>query len=300
VSNDASLLIIDGDSRINWRGNGEIVEGTITPEPVHYCLMAYGINHLIYSSYSHGKLGIDGLPMTKWRAVIPCNYPRDRLTDCITYLINLLHENELFCADVKENHTYSQAWFMPCLPPDRVGLFQFFSFTAGMDLRIDGVPMTEKMETKDRVNINNGIAQSKDLLCPEPIEQPARKPKPARTNSQSPIVAFNELHTVHDVLNRNGYKRASNGKYLCPHSSTKEAGVAILAGDDGTERAFSHHGSDPLNDGSSHDAFDCFRILECGGDMREAMNWDSELTQKNREAWKKQGIAGLSNAGGSL
>jgi hypothetical protein len=295
VSNNASLVLIDGDSRIDWLGTGEIIEGTIEPELVHYCLKAYGINHLMYSSYSHGKIGIDGLPMTKWRAVIPCNYPRDRLTDCITYLINLLHENELFCADVKENHTYSQAWFMPCLPTDRVGLFQFFSFIDGNNLLIDDVPMFEKLDVKgctNRVNFNNGQV----LLSPKPNEQPPKQ-KPARTNS--PISAFNALHTVHDVLNRNGYKRASNGKYLCPHSSTKEAGVAILTGDDGIERVYSHHGSDPLNDGSSHDAFGCFRILEYGGDMR-AMNWDSELTRKNREAWKKQGIAGLYGSRGSL
>jgi len=51
----------------------------------------------------------------------------------------LLHENHLFVANAKENSTYAQAWFMPCVHPERVGLFQFFSFADGDFLDIGTV-----------------------------------------------------------------------------------------------------------------------------------------------------------------
>ncbi len=49
-------------------------------------------------------------------------------------------------------------------------------------------------------------------------------------------------------------------------------------------RAYSDS-SDSLNDGKSHDAFDCYRLLECGGDMKTALNWNRELTKQNQRAF---------------
>jgi hypothetical protein len=55
-------------------------------------------------------------------------------------------------------------------------------------------------------------------------------------------------------------------RYIRPNSESKAPGVVILRNcADGIERAFSH-GGDDLNDGFSHDAFDVFRLLECGGE----------------------------------
>jgi hypothetical protein len=232
--------------------------------------LQYGINHLIYSSYSNGKTGSDGERLIKWRLIIPCQYPQNRLTDCVNFIIALLHENHLFVANAKENTTYSQAWFMPCVHPDRKDFFQFFSFADGDFLDVEMIPATQA------------------ALLTDETKPPPRKPlaTPSQTHTQSPINAFNELYTVHDVLVRNGYKRASNGKYLSPNSSTKIAGVSVLQGDDGIERVKSWH-NDPLNDGKTHDAFDCYRLLECGGSHSKALSWNDELTRQNQRDFMK-------------
>jgi hypothetical protein len=184
VSNTGALIIIDADKRIDWLNDGSELDGSINPAPVHYCLVAYRINHLIYSSYSNGKLGADGEPLIKWRLIIPCQYPQDRLTDCVNYIMALLHENHLFVADAKENHTYAQAWFFPCAHPDRVDFFQFFSFAEGDFLDVEAIPATQPALLSQRTE-------------PAPRKLLAT---PSQTDSKSPILAFNELYTVHDVL----------------------------------------------------------------------------------------------------
>lgn len=60
-------------------------------------------------------------------------------------------------------------------------------------------------------------------------------------------------------------------RYLSPSSRTGSPGVSILKGDDGLERAFSHHASDLLADGHSYDAFSVYSILEHRGDVSAAV-----------------------------
>lgn len=297
VSNKGALIIIDADKRLDWlnvtgNNDGSInpyseLDGSIPPEPVHHCLVAYKINHLIYSSYSNGatqdKDGKKYLePVIKWRSVIPCQYPQERLTDCVNYIMALLHENHLFVADAKENHTYPQAWFMPCVHPDRKELFQFFSFADGDYLSIE----TVNQWVKEQAVLNEWTEDNNQKAwLSEPTEPAPRKPlaTPSKTDSKSPIDAFNELYSVHDVLVNNDYKRATNGKYLRPKSSTKEAGVIVLEDD---KHIISYH-NDILNDGKSHDAWDCYRLLECGGDKFKALNWNEALTRQNRRDYMK-------------
>ncbi len=71
------------------------------------------------------------------------------------------------------------------------------------------------------------------------------------------------------VLLRNGYKQKGE-RFLPPGSSGTVAGVRILRGDDGVDRAFSDHGSCPLNNDHAHDSFSALAILEHGGDIRAA------------------------------
>ncbi|MEI6709173.1 MAG: hypothetical protein WCK96_18785 [Methylococcales bacterium] len=297
VSNNGALLIIDADKRLDWlnvTGNfdGSInpyseLDGSIEPYPVHQCLLQYGINHLIYSSYSNGathdKDGKKYLePVIKWRAVIPCQYSQHQLNDCVNYIIALLHENQLFVADAKENHTYSQAWFMPCVHPDRVDLFQFFSFADGDYLSIE----TVNQWVKEQAVLNEWTEDNNQKAwLSEPTEPQPRKPlaTPSQTDSKSPIDAFNAAYSCTDILERNGYFIDHTGKFLSPTSSTKEAGVIIMR--DG-KHIKSYH-NDILNTGSALDAFDCYRLLECNGDKRTALNWNSELTRQNRRDYMR-------------
>lgn len=111
---------------------------------------------------------------------------------------------------------------------------------------------------------------------PEP-ERPAPLRRWGGEPQQSVIAAFNQAYRVEEILERNGYRRIG-GRYLCPSSSTRLAGVALLEG-----RAYSHHGSDPLADGHVHDAFDVYRILEHAGDWRAAVRGAAKLLSMGHE-----------------
>ena len=70
-----------------------------------------------------------------------------------------------------------------------------------------------------------------------------------------------------------------------PGSESKAPGGVIMRNcADGIERVFSH-GGDALNDGFAHDAFDCYRLLECGSDYAKALNWNSEITKHNQRLY---------------
>lgn len=98
----------------------------------------------------------------------------------------------------------------------------------------------------------------------------------------SPVIQFNRAHACRELLNRNGYKQAGN-KWLSPTSESGIAGIQRCNNTkDGVERIYSHHGSDPLNDGFAHDAFDIYRILECRGDMKKALQWNPDITKHNQ------------------
>ena len=67
------------------------------------------------------------------------------------------------------------------------------------------------------------------------------------------------------ILEQNGYKRRGVDRWVAPDSTTGDPGVVLL-----DDRVFSHHASDIIADGHGHDAFDLLRLLEHGGDARDA------------------------------
>ena len=82
---------------------------------------------------------------------------------------------------------------------------------------------------------------------------------------RNPITEFNQAFSVEEILERHGYAPAGRDRYIRPGSESQAPGAVILRKcKDGVERVFSH-GGDVLNDKHSHDAFDCYRLLECGG-----------------------------------
>lgn len=97
------------------------------------------------------------------------------------------------------------------------------------------------------------------------------EPKPAsdmqRKENGDVIGAWNSAHDIASILLAHNYVPKGKDRFLAPGSSSGLPGVKIL--DSG--RVYSHHGSDPLGDGYSHDAFDVFRLLEHGGDFKAAV-----------------------------
>ena len=116
-------------------------------------------------------------------------------------------------------------------------------------------------------------------LCPWAERPPAPKPRVRTiTAHQNVIGQFNEAHDLCAMLDAHGYKRVGR-RYLSPTSESKLAGVVVF--EDGTH-CYSHHASDPLNDGHAHDAFDLFCVLDHGGDLDRAVRSAAEILHIQR------------------
>jgi len=98
--------------------------------------------------------------------------------------------------------------------------------------------------------------------------EPVKRQLPTKNDTADIIELFNKNYTPNEILERNGYIKKGENRYLSPHSKTKTPGTVVL--DDGT--IYSHHGADLLSDGHSHDAFDIARILEANSDWKSAFN----------------------------
>ena len=109
-----------------------------------------------------------------------------------------------------------------------------------------------------------------------------------RTEGQPSIIdAFNARHDCGEILERNGYRKQGPGRWLRPDSSTGVAGVVLLKPTAGRALppggAIFSHGGGALADDKAHDAFDCFRILEHGGDASAAVRAAAELLGMRRQ-----------------
>lgn len=129
--------------------------------------------------------------------------------------------------------------------------------------------------TNEQAQFLLGAARSLDEM-PLSKKQMQSAPLPPYRNGggvdSGVIGAFNERYELPTILERNLYEKRGN-RYLAPDSTSGLAGVYIFE----NGRCFSHHANDPLNDGHSHDAFDVFRLLEYGGDIRAAVKAAAEV-----------------------
>ena len=144
TANNASILILDGDSRID--ADGVIRSGAPHPKAVHDVLASRWVGHCLYSSHSNAmpqseiladKRGIDsgglyGDDFHKYRVIIPCQYEREDLPALLDHLFKTLHDNGVMLAPVNENKSWSQPWFFPRVPDQqRLDAFKFYQFDGG-------------------------------------------------------------------------------------------------------------------------------------------------------------------------
>jgi hypothetical protein len=129
-----------------------------------------------------------------------------------------------------------------------------------------------------------GIEQEPPKIAPQRPMQGENAP-----GWRNPILEFNQSCGVAEVLARNGYhQQQGKDRFIRPGSESGAPGAVILRNcKDGIERVYSH-GGDALNDGFAHDAFDCMRLLEHGGDWSKALNWNLELTKHNQRLHGKE------------
>lgn len=106
-------------------------------------------------------------------------------------------------------------------------------------------------------------------VCPWLEVKPSPpRPRPRSAGAHSNVIGqFNQAHDVISILEAHGYKQRGK-RWLSPTSSSGLAGVVVF--EDATH-CYSHHASDPLNDGHAHDAFSVFCQLDHGGNMTAAV-----------------------------
>lgn len=121
----------------------------------------------------------------------------------------------------------------------------------------------------------------------EPPKQ-ATRPQQARQaieGQRDPVAEFNQAHSLESLLESHGYRRKGR-RWLRPGSESGIPGVTLLEG------GFCYsHGGDALNDGHKHDAFDLYRILDCGGDWKTALAWSEAITAHNRRLFRERPTA---------
>ena len=103
--------------------------------------------------------------------------------------------------------------------------------------------------------------------CPWAVKpeqpEPQKRAAPA-AGSDDVIALFNEAHTITGMLSAHGYTQHGR-RWLSPTSESKLPGIAVR-----DQKLYSHHASDPLNNGYWRDSFNCFTELEHGGNTSAA------------------------------
>lgn len=105
------------------------------------------------------------------------------------------------------------------------------------------------------------------------------KPRDTSDTKGGIIDKVNASYRLSEVLESFGYARKGRA-FLAPSSESGIPGVYILRGDDGRERAYSHHSNDPLADGHAHDVFSVLAVLQFNGDQAAAVRHFAETLDK--------------------
>lgn len=230
----ASLLIIDGDNRIDC--DGQEHEGAPDPFLIHQALKRNNIGHIIYGTHSHYAGGKGN----RYRIILCTEQPynKEQLSatlESVLLMINTNFDNDLF-ALAKENNIFSQAWYYPRKPNGCVVPTLYFEYLEG-----NTVAVTTPENLPPTSHIVNCWNQSLE-------------------GELSPIDSFNEQNKLTNLLVKYGYVRKlitnEREKWLSQNSSSGFAGITVK-----DNKFFSHH-NDQFNDGYWHDSFDLMRCHE--------------------------------------
>ena len=237
--------------------------GNVTAHSAAKLLREAGIECVVCSTYT------SVMDCQKWRVFAPTS--RELPAELRAYLVSAL-DGVLGNIAARESYTPKQTFFFGRNPE-----------TSYVFLRLKGefVDVALKDAANAAYLADKRAQRERETLaataCHRAETQRNRKAAGRLVEGQvSPIDEFNNSHDVRSILKTHGY-RESGKKFIAPTSSSGMAGVVILQGDDGRERAFSHHSNDPIADGLAHDAFDLFCILAHGGDEWAAIQAAAKL-----------------------
>jgi hypothetical protein len=256
----ASVVILDGDRRIIPE-TGEIVEGAPPPALVHELLAGLDIQHIIYTSHSHGTKG------DRYRVVaIPNRQLLDpmELRACVDWLIRQLQDAGVWLTSVNENYVWSQPWYFPRIRATDAP-FEKYVHDGGEALEVSKCVSWASANRSDDDTISAADGQA------------------SVPNPDSPIGKYNSEHGSPEAmlmfLVRHGYVLKGQTRIndeaayrlLAPGSSTNQPGVVLFKSLRGPWRVYSHHGEhDPLSH-KAEDAFGLLTALEFNGDQEAAL-----------------------------
>jgi hypothetical protein len=264
---EANLIVLDGDSRFDPT-TGELTSGAPHPSMVHEVLRNLNLRHHIYTSHSHGAEGKGN----RYRVLVPAALGSDPgvLAACVDHVVRKVQAAGVPLATVTENYRWSQPWFFP-------------------RTRSSDAPFLRYTHTQG--NLLDVGAISSEWLGHQPPDIEVATVESEDHSGSGAIGRFLSEHgdpeTMAAYLEGKGYALVGAGqvnnvpsyRFLAPNSESGSPGVLLFRSQRGRWRAVSFHGeSDPLavKDSVSgkpraHDAFDLFRILDHGGDLRAAL-----------------------------
>jgi hypothetical protein len=273
------LLILDGDSRIVTE-TGKNMSGAPDPELVHAYLYEQDITHLIFSSHSNQQDGKGH----RYRVLIPA-YLNDQqdLDIAIAWLLEKLNSAGVPLADVKENHTFAQPWYLPRVPDETAR--EKFVFHEHDGLQNFPWPEARQWWAQNKPE----VPETKFIEESIPIRSTGKH------ETDLPIFKFNETagHSgMLKMLLQAGYVFAQQTvinshpawRFMHPQSSSKCPGVLLFMTNDGDWRVYSHHGKyDPLS-GRAEDAFGLFTTLRHKGNFEVALQAAISLLEQHERA----------------
>lgn len=260
----ANAIVLDCDRSYDPETNAAS-EGAPDPREVHEALNRRKIPHVIHTTHSHKRPG-KGNRYRVFIPVIPCS--PDLVALYAARICGWLAEDGIYVANVPENSALSQPWYDPRLATAEQEYLYFSNddepFLNLTDELQELLQQSEKIDGVDR-----------DVLSAPPRPPDSLPGKfNAKYGTIEQIVAWLVEYGYQDagttVVNKFAARRL-----CCPGSTTGTPGVVVFQCTDGTVRAYSHHGSDPLNEEDgvhrAKDAFDVYRILVHGGDYSAAV-----------------------------
>ncbi|WP_394212612.1 DUF3987 domain-containing protein [Enterovibrio calviensis] len=228
---------------------------------------------LVYSTITHTK------DKPRYRAVIPFALAADeeRWKIVASYLNDVLFVDSDACGK-----TMAQAWLLPVVTAD--GDFESHIVEVGdaLDINDDDHPL-----------VLNALSFSSLVSKSESSTFASSREFNLNEGEISPVIAYNQEFSLRERMQQFGFVFTSKNRAKHPNSLSGTAGVYMFACG---ERAFSHHGSDPLC-GNSFDAFDLCVQLEHQGDFKSALKavgesiYTSEgitVTEHNRKLFSQR------------
>ena len=243
--------------------------GQVAPLQAAKLLRQAGIECVVCSTYTSRT------DYPKWRVFAPTS--RELPAELRQHLITVL-DGVLGNVLARESYVPKQTFFVGRNPAENYVFLHVAGKPVDMVLR-DSANAAFLAHKRAQAEVER-LAQANAVRAESARQQ--RQGKRLSDGQISPIDAFNDAHDVRSILKTHGY-RPKGSKFIAPSSQSGMAGVVVLTGQDGRERAFSHHSNDPLADGLAHDAFDLFRLLDHGGDEWAAIQAAARLINVGHE-----------------